>query len=101
MVTFVALYLMETPQPALLYLVPCTLLPVVLMALCRGELRAMWRGNFGEPIASRSHGLANGGIIGGTCSVQQSANHSTLPPYGATETDPAPIYQTDPAMIHN
>ncbi|XP_022664978.1 signal peptide peptidase-like 2A isoform X1 [Varroa destructor] len=101
MVTFVALYLMETPQPALLYLVPCTLLPVVLVAACRGELRAMWRGNFGGPAVSHSHGLANGGVIGSTCAGQRPPNHSALPPYGATETDPAPIYQTDSTMIHN
>lgn len=89
MVTFVALYLMETPQPALLYLVPCTLIPVVFVALCRGQLRAMWRGNFGDP-STGAHSHANGGV---SCGGQPPQNHSALPPYGATETDPAPIYQ--------
>ncbi|KAJ1628327.1 peptidase A22B, signal peptide peptidase [Pavlovales sp. CCMP2436] len=30
-------------QPALLYLVPCTLLPIMLAAALRGELREMWQ----------------------------------------------------------
>ncbi|KAH8037577.1 hypothetical protein HPB51_014892 [Rhipicephalus microplus] len=37
-VTFLALFLMKTAQPALLYLVPATLIPVVAIARCRGEL---------------------------------------------------------------
>ena len=41
---FLALLLMEIGQPALLYLVPCSLLPVLLLAYCRGHLRALWRG---------------------------------------------------------
>lgn len=35
----VALFLMKTAQPALLYLVPTTLGSIVLLALCRGEFR--------------------------------------------------------------
>lgn len=43
-VTFVGLYIMRTAQPALLYLVPATLTPVVLIARHRGELREIWYG---------------------------------------------------------
>ncbi|XP_065298067.1 signal peptide peptidase-like 2B [Dermacentor albipictus] len=43
-VTFLALYFMKTAQPALLYLVPATLIPVVLIARHRGELREIWYG---------------------------------------------------------
>ncbi|XP_077534797.1 signal peptide peptidase-like 2B [Haemaphysalis longicornis] len=43
-VTFVALHLMRNAQPALLYLVPCTILPTVLAAWYRGELFHIWNG---------------------------------------------------------
>ncbi|KAK9668554.1 hypothetical protein RND81_13G068300 [Saponaria officinalis] len=41
-VTYLALYLMEQGQPALLYLVPCTLGVVVILGLVRGELKDLW-----------------------------------------------------------
>ena len=34
----------QAAQPALLYLVPCTLLPAVVIASRRRELRALWEG---------------------------------------------------------
>ncbi|XP_075749119.1 signal peptide peptidase-like 2B [Rhipicephalus microplus] len=43
-VTFVGLYIMKMAQPALLYLVPATLIPVILVAWYRGELREIWYG---------------------------------------------------------
>lgn len=43
-VTFVALFLMKTAQPALLYLVPATLIPVVVIARHRGEFHEIWYG---------------------------------------------------------
>ncbi|XP_037574783.2 signal peptide peptidase-like 2B [Dermacentor silvarum] len=43
-VTFIGLYIMKMAQPALLYLVPATLIPVILIAWCRGELREIWYG---------------------------------------------------------
>uniref|UniRef100_A0A0P4VQW6 PA domain-containing protein n=1 Tax=Scylla olivacea TaxID=85551 RepID=A0A0P4VQW6_SCYOL len=42
LVTFVALWLLSGAQPALLYLVPFTLIPTMLTALIRGEFKAMW-----------------------------------------------------------
>jgi hypothetical protein len=38
-------------QPALLYLVPCTLLPLVVAAALRGDLSTMWRGTHVAPRA--------------------------------------------------
>ena len=40
----IALTLMKTGQPALLYLVPCTLLPFLVAAMIRGEFLIIWRG---------------------------------------------------------
>ncbi|MBZ3875819.1 Signal peptide peptidase-like 2B [Sciurus carolinensis] len=45
LVTFVALALMQRGQPALLYLVPCTLVTSFLVALWRRELGAFWTGS--------------------------------------------------------
>jgi len=44
--TFISLFLMNSAQPALLYLVPFTLIPTILVAWCRGDLTAMWQGDF-------------------------------------------------------
>ena len=43
-ITFVALALMETGQPALLYLVPCTLITTYLIGCARGEVKMLWNG---------------------------------------------------------
>ncbi|XP_046451496.1 signal peptide peptidase-like 2B [Daphnia pulex] len=45
MVTFAGLYLMAVAQPALLYLVPFTLIPVFLLGLCRREFSILWNGD--------------------------------------------------------
>ncbi|EYB80910.1 hypothetical protein Y032_0397g700 [Ancylostoma ceylanicum] len=42
--TFIALSLMNMAQPALIYLVPCTLLPIFVMAYIKGHFRLMWHG---------------------------------------------------------
>ncbi|CAF0983325.1 unnamed protein product [Adineta steineri] len=42
--THVALYVMNTAQPALLYLVPCILLSTIITGLCRGELKELFHG---------------------------------------------------------
>uniref|UniRef100_A0A8C1UQP1 Signal peptide peptidase-like 2B n=1 Tax=Cyprinus carpio TaxID=7962 RepID=A0A8C1UQP1_CYPCA len=44
LITFVALALMQMGQPALLYLVPCTLLTSLAVALWRKELPLFWTG---------------------------------------------------------
>jgi len=53
--TFVSLYLMKHGQPALLFLVPGTLLPTCLIALRKGELRALWTANYGPPEAPEGY----------------------------------------------
>eukprot|EP00927_Polykrikos_kofoidii_P038472 TRINITY_DN32812_c0_g1_i2.p1 TRINITY_DN32812_c0_g1~~TRINITY_DN32812_c0_g1_i2.p1 ORF type:complete len:544 (-),score=59.94 TRINITY_DN32812_c0_g1_i2:55-1635(-) len=45
---FALLYIMQTGQPALLFLVPLTLLPTHILAASRGETRNLW---YGTPIA--------------------------------------------------
>uniref|UniRef100_A0A3Q3XK13 Signal peptide peptidase-like 2B n=1 Tax=Mola mola TaxID=94237 RepID=A0A3Q3XK13_MOLML len=45
LITFVALAVMQMGQPALLYLVPCTLLTSLTVALCRKELPLFWSGS--------------------------------------------------------
>ncbi|XP_049520987.1 signal peptide peptidase-like 2A [Dermacentor silvarum] len=42
--TFLALHLMHMAQPALLYLVPCTIVPTVVTAWYKGHLFAIWNG---------------------------------------------------------
>ncbi|XP_065286704.1 signal peptide peptidase-like 2A [Dermacentor albipictus] len=42
--TFMALHLMHMAQPALLYLVPCTIVPTVVTAWYKGHLFAIWNG---------------------------------------------------------
>ncbi|XP_041355333.1 signal peptide peptidase-like 2B [Gigantopelta aegis] len=42
--TYIALALMNKGQPALLYLVPCTLIATAVIGWCRGELRHLWLG---------------------------------------------------------
>lgn len=46
--TFAGLYLMRLAQPALLYLVPFTVLPTLLIARCRGEFDDIWNGKTPE-----------------------------------------------------
>ena len=45
MATFISLFLMNSAQPALLYLVPFTLLPTLAVSWLRGDLAAMWHGD--------------------------------------------------------
>lgn len=45
--TFVSLYLMKHGQPALLFLVPGTLIPTFAIALRTGELKELWAASYG------------------------------------------------------
>ena len=54
--TFVSLFLMNSAQPALLYLVPFTLMPTLLVSWIRGDLGAMWTG---DSQVTQSSNLAN------------------------------------------
>lgn len=44
--TFLALRLMKTAQPALIYLVPFTIIPITLTSVIRGHFQQIWRGKF-------------------------------------------------------
>ena len=57
MVTFISLFLMDSAQPALLYIVPCTLLPVMFTACVRGEFKDMWDGDRETQLVSEWLGL--------------------------------------------
>ncbi|XP_032905940.1 signal peptide peptidase-like 2A isoform X4 [Amblyraja radiata] len=48
MLTFVVLIVMKMAQPALLYLVPCTLITCTITAITRKELRIFWTGSVYE-----------------------------------------------------
>ncbi|GCB60825.1 hypothetical protein scyTo_0011199 [Scyliorhinus torazame] len=55
LITFVALALMQTGQPALLYLVPCTLITSISVACWRKEVAMFWNGS---GFATSSHDAA-------------------------------------------
>jgi hypothetical protein len=72
---YVALLLMESAQPALLYLVPCVLGSILLVGWRRGELKALWKGSAttlkteDEESSNHSHKDAN---------EQSSSEHAPL-----------------------
>ena len=43
-ITFVMLFVMKKGQPALLYLVPCTLITGYVIGWIRGDLKKLWTG---------------------------------------------------------
>ena len=48
-ILFTCLQVFKAAQPALLYLVPFTLLPLFGMAYLKGDLRSMWHEPFAPP----------------------------------------------------
>jgi signal peptide peptidase-like protein 2B len=44
--TFISLFVMNSAQPALLYLVPFTLIPLFVVAGICGDFGAMWKGDY-------------------------------------------------------
>ncbi|VDD87128.1 unnamed protein product [Enterobius vermicularis] len=46
--TFCALTVMESAQPALIYLIPFTLIPIILLSVIRGEFKLLWHGRFSK-----------------------------------------------------
>jgi len=64
--TFISLFLMNSAQPALLYLVPFTLIPTILVAWLRGDLPAMWEGD-NKAVVRR-----NGGVPGDDTAPQSA-----------------------------
>ena len=64
----VAVVVMQLGQPALLYLVPCVLLPICAAAARRGVLEELWKGPSSDSSSS------SGGDSGGSGSLQAEAD---------------------------
>jgi hypothetical protein len=65
--TYLVIILSGAGQPALLYLVPCTLLPFLILAWQRGKLRRLWIGLAPDPshangTAARSQAGSDGSV---------------------------------------
>ncbi|XP_075060741.1 signal peptide peptidase-like 2B isoform X2 [Mixophyes fleayi] len=96
LVTFVALALMQRGQPALLYLVPCTLLTSLAVALWRKELPMFWSGSgFVKDLPNPHLVLAPSGLD--TCVGQhnEKEEHDTnQDSYTATEQEQTDMDKT-------
>lgn len=66
-ITFVALVVMETGQPALLYLVPCTLVTTYVIGYFRGEVKLLWNG-----FRDADHDSENAPIIENNTSINRN-----------------------------
>ena len=66
LLTYVALVVMRSGQPALLYLVPCTLYAVLLVAWCRGDVKQLWEGTEEEKNEVRAHAARMNGASNGS-----------------------------------
>ncbi|XP_069013895.1 signal peptide peptidase-like 2 isoform X1 [Embiotoca jacksoni] len=94
LITFVALAVMQMGQPALLYLVPCTLLTCLTVALWRRELPQFWTGSgFVPAVALAPINYTQ------TAAPQTEgpAAKAEQPAAGATDQSDAPPQETPPA----
>ena len=62
-ITYIALAFMQNGQPALLYLVPCTLIPTFALGLYRHEVRQLWTGNIEVQIPPVTSGSEEAGTV--------------------------------------
>ena len=69
LLTYVALVVMRSGQPALLYLVPCTLYVVLAVAWWRGDVKQLWDGTEEEQAEVRAHAARMNGDSGGGTEV--------------------------------
>uniref|UniRef100_A0A8C2Z5D8 Signal peptide peptidase-like 2B n=1 Tax=Cyclopterus lumpus TaxID=8103 RepID=A0A8C2Z5D8_CYCLU len=93
LITFVALAVMQMGQPALLYLVPCTLLTSLTVALWRRELPQFWTGSgFVPPLVLAPINCTQ-------TAAPQTEDHLTKPETQSTEEDSPhyPPQETPPA----
>ncbi|XP_074601070.1 uncharacterized protein LOC141855075 [Brevipalpus obovatus] len=80
--TYVALNLMQASQPALLYLVPCTIIPPILISLYRKEFHMLWVGT--DQLLSEGYDI--------TCKPPTSAaNSNSEPRVSLVENDQASL----------
>lgn len=80
--TYVALNLMQASQPALLYLVPCTIIPPILISLYRKEFHMLWIGV--EQLLSEGYDIAGHRPASG-------ANTNSEPRVSLVENDQASL----------
>ena len=64
-ITFIALLMMKSGQPALLYLAPSVLIAAVIVGLCRKELKELWTGQIDpnkrkDPPSTSQDGITEG-----------------------------------------
>ncbi|KAJ8387727.1 hypothetical protein AAFF_G00150280 [Aldrovandia affinis] len=91
LITFVALALMQMGQPALLYLVPCTLLTCLATALWRRELPMFWTGSGFAKEVPQPSGMA----LDCTKDTEQS-NEDPVIDCTKTPEESSPVICTDP-----
>ncbi len=85
--THVALYLMNTAQPALLYLVPCILLSTIITGLCRGELKELYTGRRIQLLLDEKNKDAESSLLANSeTSTGEQANQSTDMVVGISDT---------------
>lgn len=84
-ITFFALTAMETAQPALIYLIPFTLIPIIVLALIRREFRLLWHGSFTKQEGSSigATGSTNGSFD--AVNEIETGSVSALPPNEESE----------------
>ncbi|XP_044521103.1 signal peptide peptidase-like 2A isoform X1 [Gracilinanus agilis] len=61
--TFIVLVLMKQGQPALLYLVPCTLITVVIVAWRRKEVKKIWKGSSYQMMENMDYGTNEENVV--------------------------------------
>ncbi|CAF2835419.1 unnamed protein product [Rotaria sp. Silwood2] len=85
-ITHVALYLMKTAQPALLYLVPCILLSTILTGLCRGELKELYTGKRIQLLLENKTKNTNSSLLHSSDnSIEEQTNQSNDVVIGITD----------------
>ncbi|KAK2168548.1 hypothetical protein LSH36_16g12011 [Paralvinella palmiformis] len=72
-ITFVALTMMNQGQPALLYLVPCTLLTTFMIGLCRREVHHLWSGKLSNKTSKKVNG--NNASSASSSEARESIDH--------------------------
>ncbi|XP_064471142.1 signal peptide peptidase-like 2A [Ornithodoros turicata] len=108
--TFMALYMMKMAQPALLYLVPATLVPTVCLALFRGQFSEIWHGVKPPVNASTAAAAAASGniqVVSAGCPETPSqfvndavSSHSAPPSPGPGHSMEAPLLGPSHRKMH-
>ncbi|XP_020835841.1 signal peptide peptidase-like 2A isoform X2 [Phascolarctos cinereus] len=71
LLTFIVLILMKQGQPALLYLVPCTLITVVIVAWRRKEIKKIWKGTSYQMMENLDSGASEENVTTDQQTVRQ------------------------------